>query len=83
MAAGVPMTSVGNPGRGLGVKQVYIRSVDPSNDRVLATDPGGVQIELPYNICRAGRYPVAGQTWIVDRSLGFWSLAAYVRPPGP
>lgn len=83
MAAGVPMTSVADPGRGLGVKQVLIRSVDAAADRVLATDPGGLEIELPYNVCRAGRYPLAGQTWIIDRAFGFWSLAAYVRPAGP
>lgn len=83
MAAGVGMTSPRDPGRGLGLKQVLIRSVDPAADRVLGTDPNGAEIELPYNICRAGRFPAAGDTWIVDRALGFWSLAAYVRPPGP
>lgn len=72
------MASPGNTGQGLGIKQVLIRDIDTANDRVLATDAGGLQLELPLSIHRVGIAPAIGQTWLVDQALGFWSLAAFV-----
>jgi hypothetical protein len=77
-SAGVSLTSPGDPNRGLGVKQVLIRSIDSEGGIVYATDAGGAEVQLPWRIRRVGITPAAGQTWIADRQLGFWSLAAYV-----
>lgn len=78
LSAGRQMASPGNTGQGLGIKQVLIRDIDVVGDRVLATDTGGLQLELPLSIHRVGVAPEIGQTWLVDQALGFWSLAAFV-----
>lgn len=76
--AGVGMTSPQNPNR-LGVKRVFIRSIDTDSDTIYATDLNGAEIQLPWRIRRVGITPAVGQTWLADTSLGFWSLAAFVE----
>jgi len=77
--AGVAMTSPQNPNR-LGVKRVFIRSIDTASDTIYATDLNGAEIQLPWRIRRVGIIPAVGDTWLADTALGFWSLAAYVVP---
>lgn len=80
MRAGMGMTSPQNPNGGLGIKHVFIRSIDTASDTIYTTDPNGAEIQVPWRIRRVGITPAVGQTWLVDTALGFWSLAAFIEP---
>lgn len=78
MSAGVQMLSPQTGNQGLGIKQVLIRSIDAVAGVIYATDTSGNELQLPLRIQRVAIPPAPGQTWLADRALGFWALAAYI-----
>jgi hypothetical protein len=64
---------------GFSLRTVQITQVDQTQGIALAVDQQRVQVQIPIYLARAkGRIPAEGEIWLIDQSLGFWSLAAYV-----
>jgi hypothetical protein len=80
MQAAQPVNSLTNS-VGFNVRYVAITQVDQAQGLVVAVDEQRVEVRMPLLVTRAkGRLPVAGEAWLADQTLGFWSLAAYVAP---
>jgi hypothetical protein len=65
-------------GIGWTVKQVKVSSILTDKKFALCVDTEGQQLEVTTAIHRTGITPVVGQTWLVDRTYGVWSFAAWV-----
>ncbi|MFD8656165.1 hypothetical protein [Streptomyces mirabilis] len=65
------------------LKQVVLREVDRVKGLALGVDTEGQYVEVRLSIRRSGIVPKVGQTWLIDRDFGVWSLAALVdlSPP--
>ena len=67
---------------GFPYKQVRIQSIHANT--AATVDQFGMHINVSTLYRRgAGPYPRVGETWIIDRSLGFWTFASLVvgKPP--
>ncbi|GAA1978742.1 hypothetical protein GCM10009738_66460 [Kitasatospora viridis] len=70
-------------GVGFSLKQVQIRQIDEAKGMALCVDPQGQYIEVALSIRRTVVRPMLGQTWLIDRSMGTWTLAALVDAAFP
>jgi hypothetical protein len=65
-------------GIGWTAKQVKVRSLVAGKKLALCVDTEGQQIEVTTAIHRTGITPEVGQDWLVDRTYGMWSFAAWL-----
>jgi hypothetical protein len=65
-------------GIGWTVKQVKVRELVTGKKLALCVDTEGTQVEVTTAIHRTGITPQEGQTWLVDRTYGGWSFAAWL-----
>lgn len=72
------MNSAATYGIGWSVKQVTVKEINAATGIARATDTEGTEIEVRTGYQRTGITPQPGQTWLVDRSLGTWTLLALV-----
>jgi hypothetical protein len=64
-------------GIGWTIKQVKVQSLVPAKKLALCVDTEGQILEVTTALHRTGITPVVGQTWLVDRTYGAWSFAAW------
>jgi hypothetical protein len=77
MQAAQPINQLTNS-VGFSYRAVAITQVDIDQGIAIGVDEQRVQVTLPLLLSRAkGRLPVAGESWLIDQSLGFWSLVAF------
>jgi hypothetical protein len=75
-----PMTSVPAQSFGLHFK---IFQVEEVSGQVSGVDQFGKQMSLPLLLRGKSLRPVAGDRWIIDQTLGPWTLLAYIDGPVP
>jgi hypothetical protein len=72
-------------GIGWTTKQVTVRELIAAKKLAVCVDTEGQHLEVTTAIHRTGITPQVGQTWLVDRTYGAWSFAAWwgTVPPEP
>lgn len=66
-------------GVGWTVKQVVIRELPAGKRLASCIDTEGQYLDITTAIHRTGITPMVGQTWLVDRTYGVWTLAAWIE----
>jgi hypothetical protein len=62
---------------------VRVISVDSVSKKAVVLDGRGQTHEVRIDVMPTRtESPIEGETWIIDRSLGFWSFVGIVNPPG-
>lgn len=75
--------SAATHGIGWTIKQVVVREVLADKGIALCVDTEGQYIEVRTGLQRTGITPVAGQSWLVDRDMGFWTFGALIASSVP
>ncbi|MFE6000310.1 hypothetical protein ACFQ6C_26175 [Streptomyces sp. NPDC056454] len=78
-----PASSASTYGIGWTIKQVDIREIDWERGRAYGVDTEGQRVEIATSVRRTGITPEVGQTWMVDRTYGPYTLAALISHEPP
>ncbi|MFE0490202.1 hypothetical protein [Streptomyces griseoaurantiacus] len=66
-------------GLGWTVKQVKIKEIRTDRKLAVCVDTEGQYLDVTTALHRTGITPEVGQVWMVDRTYGTWSFAAWLE----
>lgn len=73
------MASAATNGLGGEVLQVTIRELDEDRPIARCVDTMGRYVDVATSVYRTAIQPAVGQIWLVDRTYGTWTFAAYIH----